>query len=104
MREKPGACTPWKGINQLLAPDERFEVHFPHWQGFLLAPKHSAQLAALFYLLYQEKIAVCIQGRGSHSFPSSEHSVIVSARAFSQITWHEQGVVEAGAGCSLFHL
>lgn len=102
--EKPGAQTPWMRINQLLAPDERFELHLPHWKGFILTPKHSSQLAALLYLLYQEGIPACIQGRGNCHLPLAEDAVIVSARAFSQITWHEQGVVEVGAGCSLSHL
>jgi len=106
MSEKPGAQTPWPTINQLLLPDERFEVQGPHWKGFLLAPKHSSQLAALFYLLHQQGIAFCVQGRGTTtSDPQSYHSVIVSARAFSQLFLHDQeGILEAGAGCSLSHL
>src|SRR6516165_9158953 len=104
MNEKPGVQTPWIEINQLLAPDERFSVKSPEWQGFLLAPKHSSQLAALFYLLHQKNISVCVQGRGSCTIPKTEHSVIVSARAFSQVLWNEQGIVEVGAGCSLSHL
>jgi hypothetical protein len=42
-----------------------------------------------------------VQGRGHDSFPSSEHALIVSARSFLQMTWHEHGVVEVGAGCPL---
>lgn len=102
--EKPGAQIPWAKINQLLAPDERFEVHSPQWEGLLLAPRHPSQLAALLYLLRQEEISVCVQGRGTHFLPTAKHSVVVSTRAFSQVFWHEQGVVEVGAGCSLSHL
>lgn len=103
MSEKPGAFIPWSGINQLLAPDERFEVIHSNWKGFLLAPKHSSQLAALFYFLHQHKIEFCIQGRGNEMFPSHP-TLIVSARAFSGLVLHEQDVVEVGAGCSLSHL
>lgn len=101
MKEKPGAQTPWTRINQLLSSDECFEAGYPHWQGFLLAPKHASQLAALLYYLNQSNIPFCLQGRGHDSLPSPEQAVIVSARSFSQIVWHEQGVVEAGAGCPL---
>lgn len=104
MTEKPGASTPWLEVNQLLAPDECFEVRFAHWHGFLLAPKHSSQLAALLYLLHQKGVNICVQGRGNDSFPLAEHTVIVSTRAFSQIIWHEEGVVEVGAGSALSHL
>jgi hypothetical protein len=103
MKEKPGVQTPWNNINQVLAPDERFEVNFPHWQGFLFAPKQPSQLAALLYLLDQEGISICVQGRGTRSLPK-EHSVIISARAFSNVVWHEQGIVEVGAGCHLSYL
>jgi hypothetical protein len=101
MKEKPGAQTPWSRVNQLLTSDERFEVDSPHWKGFLLAPKQSSQLAALLYFLNQANIAFCVQGRGHDSLPSSEHTVIISARSFSQMAWHEHGVVEVGAGCPL---
>lgn len=101
MKEKPGVQTPWAKINQLLAYDERFEVEFSYWQGFLLAPKQSSQLAALLYFLNQSNIRFCIQGKGSTSFPSIEHAVIISTRFFSQMMWYEHGVVEVGAGCSL---
>lgn len=101
MKEKPGAQTPWTQVNQLLASDERFEVYFPHWQGFLLVPKQSSQLAALLYFLNQSGIAFCVQGRGHASFPLPEHAAIISTRSFSQIVWHEHGVVEVGAGCPL---
>lgn len=104
MKERPGAQTPWMGINQLLAPDECFEVLLPHWQGFLLAPKYASQLAALLYVLRQEGVFACIQGRGTQVVPLKKHAVIVSTRAFSQIAWYEQGIVEVGAGCSLSHL
>lgn len=104
MREMPGAQTPWVKINQLLAPDERFEVTLPHWRGFLLSPKYSSQLAAIDYILQQEKISTCIQGRGSCTIPSSQHSIIISARAFNQIAWCGQGIIEAGAGSSFLNL
>lgn len=104
MKEKPGAQTPWLKINQLLAPDERFEIHFPQGQGLLLAPKHSSQLAALLYLLRQEKVNVFVQEGKTNVVPKHENSVLVSARAFSQIIWYDQGIVEIGAGCSLSHL
>lgn len=101
MSEKPGAKTPWGDINQLLAPQERFEISFSHWKGWLLIPTSSSQLAALLYLLSQAEILFCIQGRGSSFFPSQKQNVIVSARALTQIVWHAHGIVEAGAGCSL---
>lgn len=104
MNEKPGAQTPWMAINQLLAADERFDVRLPQWQGFLLAPKQPAQLAALLYLIREAGIRVCVQGRGTEAFPLAEHQAIISARAFSQIVWHEQGIVEVGAGCALSHV
>jgi hypothetical protein len=104
MSEKPGAQTPWNEINQMLATDERFEVHLPNWNGFLLAPKHSSQLAALLYLLTQKGLPFTVQGRGTISHPELCHTLIVSARAFSQLILHEDGVVEVGAGCPLSHL
>ncbi len=103
-REKPGAQTPWADINQLLAPDERFEVQLSNWRGFLLAPKHSSQLAALFYVINKQGLEFCVQGRGTITCPQPHHLLIISARAFSQIFLHEQGTVEVGAGCSLSHL
>lgn len=102
--EKPGAQTPWTEINHLLAADERFELHEENWNGFLLAPKHSSSLAALLYLLSQQALAFCVQGKGTRMHPEPHHRLVVSARAFSQVAWHEQRVVEIGAGCSLFHL
>jgi len=104
MSETPGAQTPWSGINRLLGADERFEVHRSHWKGFLLAPKHTSQLAALLYFLHQEEIPFCVQGRGTSFFPADCHSVIVSARAFLQTVWHDHGAVGVGAGCSVSHL
>lgn len=105
MVEKPGAQMPWADLNQLLATDERFEVQTSDWRGFLLAPKHAAQLAALLYLLCQQKIVFCVQGRGTVARPSSPHALIISARSFSQCVLHEeQGIVEVGAGTSLSHL
>jgi hypothetical protein len=102
MKEKPGAHTPWTEINQLLAPDERFEVSQSNQQGFLLAPKHSSQLAALLYLICRQGVPFSVQGRGTSVHPN--HSLIISARAFSQLIFHEKGVVEVGAGCPLSHL
>ncbi len=104
MSEQPGAQTPWKCIDQLLLLDERFEVRSSDWKGFLLAPKQASQLAALLYLLREEGIAFHVQGKGTSVRPAAHCSVIVSARAFSHLVWHEQGVVEAGAGCTLSHL
>lgn len=102
--EKPGASTPWTGINQLLGPDERFEIQGSNGNGFLLAPKHASQLAALLFLLHQQGLSFHVQGKGTTSFPQPCHSLVVSVRAFSQIILHEQGVVEVGAGCPLSHL
>ena len=104
MSEMPGAQTPWTDINQLLAPDERFEVNALNGKGFLLAPKHISQLAALLYLIFKQGLAFCVQGRGTTAYYDPHHSLIVSARAFSQLILHENEVVEAGAGCSLSHL
>lgn len=104
MSEKPGAQTPWKCIDQLLSPDERFDMHISNWKGFLLVPKHASQLAALLYLLREEGIVFHVQGKGTSALPAANCSIIVSARAFSHLVWHEHGVVEAGAGCMLSHL
>lgn len=102
--EKPGCLTPWSEINHLLAVDERFEVQILSWKGFVLAPKHSSTLAALLYLLAQQALPFCVQGKGTSLRLEAHHSLIISTRAFSQLMWYEQGVVEVGAGCSLFHL
>lgn len=104
MSERPGIQTPWLGINQLLASEERFEFRLPHWQGFLLTPIHPSQLAALLYFIRQEGIQACVQGRGTNALPLSRHQVIISTRAFTKIVWHEDGIVEVGAGCSLSYL
>ncbi len=103
-REKPGAQTPWNDINQLLAPDERFEVKLPNWEGFLLAPKQSAQLAALLYLLHQHGLPFSVHGRGTATHPEANKRIIVSARAFTQVYLQEDGVVEVGAGCTIAQL
>lgn len=104
VNEKPGGQTPWAAINQLLAPDERFEVHDPSWKGYLLAPKQTAQLVALLYLLHQASLPFCVQGRGTCLKPHSHQSLIVSMRAFSQVVFHSQGVCEVGTGCLISHL
>lgn len=104
MIEKPGAHTRWNKVNQLLAPDERFELLSPKGKNFLLAPKHASQLAALLYILHQEGIDVSVQGGGFDAPALIENSVIISVRAFSQLIWYEQGVVEAGAGSALSYL
>lgn len=98
--EKPGASTPWPSINQLLAPDERFAVESLSRSHYLFAPKHPSQLTALFYLLNQQKIKFEVQEVFSHS----DLQAMVSARAFSQLHFYEEGVVEAGAGISLYEL
>ena len=103
-QEKPGAQTPWNGINQLLAPEERYEVKSSNWEGFLLAPKQSAQLAALLYLLHQHGLPFCVQGRGTTTRPEANQRIIVSARAFTQVYLQEDSVVEAGAGCTVAQL
>ncbi len=104
-KEKPGVQTPWSSINQLLAADERFAVTSEGWQGYLLAPKRVSQLAALFYLLHQQHLSFSIQGRGTTEDEKiSLPTLIVSARSFSQLAFHEQGIVEVGAGCSLSQL
>jgi hypothetical protein len=102
--EKPGGQTPWASINQLLAPDERFEVHSSHGKGYLLAPKQTSQVVALLYLLHQASLPFCVQGRGTCFKPHSPELLIVSMRAFSQVIFHPQGVCEVGAGCSISHL
>jgi FAD/FMN-containing dehydrogenase len=102
--EKPGVQTPWLAVNQVLAPDERFEAVSHDWKGFLLAPRYSSQLAALLFILHREGIEFGVQGRGTRFRPDTKHPVTISTRAFSQIIWHDQGVIEAGAGCSLCNL
>jgi FAD/FMN-containing dehydrogenase len=102
--EKLGAGTPWIAINQLLAPDERFEVHDLSWKGYLLAPKQTAQLVALLYLLRQASLPFCVQGRGTWLKPGPHQLLIVSMRAFSQVVFHSPGLCEVGAGCSISQL
>lgn len=102
VKELPGAHTPWKEINQLLAPDERFEMQLPHWNGFLLVPRYPSQLSALFYFLHQEKIPFVMNEEGG--LHQGTHSVKISGRAFSQINWHENSTVEIGGGCALSYL
>lgn len=101
MKETPGAQLPWSEIQHLLTPSERFEISSLDWRGFLLAPRHSSQLAALLYLLSQQNIFCCVQGKGHENHPLPHQQAIVSIRAFSQLIFHEQGIVEAGAGASL---
>lgn len=100
MKEIPGALTPWKEVNQLLAPDERFAMQLSHGNGFLLAPRHPSQISALLYFLHQEKIPFSMQDQ-EDSLDHQTDSVRISARVFSQINWYEHGVVEVGGGCSL---
>lgn len=101
MNEKPCAKTPWKVINSLLLPEERFEVKSDRWQGFLFAPKDTAQLASLLKLISQDNINVLIQGRGSRVVPSTSHQAVISMRAFSHMSFQDHNIVETGAGCSL---
>lgn len=101
-REKPGAQTPWLFVNQLLTADERFEVCYAEWKGFLLAPKTTSSLAALLYLLHQHHIPFYVQGQKIKKNPSP--ACFVSARAFSHFLVHEGDVIEIGAGCSLMDL
>lgn len=97
IQERPGAITLWGAINSMLAPDERFEIQSPQSLQILLAPKHSSKLAALLFHLRQEKIAFAIEGEGAASaFP-----LIVSSRALLNLTFHDYGVLEAGAGSTL---
>jgi len=103
-KEMPGAQTPWRTINQLLAPDERFTLHLPEWKGFLLAPKHPSQMVALLFFIQQEKIAFCVQGSGNKFRPTQKDVVVISPRSFCQNIWHPQGIVEVGGGCSISQL
>lgn len=99
-KEIPGAQTPWPGINQLLAPDERFETR----SGFLLAPKQPAQVAALLFIFKQEEIPFSISGRGTSFLSEKSPPLILSSRSFIHLQQHENGVAEAGAGCFLAQL
>lgn len=49
IKEIPGAKTPWTAINQLLRPDENFEVENTTSKGWLLAPKEESKFAALLF-------------------------------------------------------
>ena len=90
----PGAETPWRTVNQLLAPDERFWISKNESKRILLAPRHPSQIAALFYFLTQEGVDF------SHRNVNDQDSeVTVTLRAFSQLHWHDHGIVEVGAGC-----
>ena len=106
MKEMPGAQTPWTAINQLLAPDERFEIHssLSEQKQLLLAPKHASQLSALFYLIKQQGIPFSIQGKGSTLHYENSELLILSSRAFTHLLWHEPGIIEAGAGCPLLQI
>lgn len=95
MKEIPNGVTPWKSINQLLFPQERFERISPDWKGFLCAPTHPSRLAALLYSLREENIPFCVDQESSNS------TLVISPRAFLHLDWYEDGVVEVGAGCSL---
>lgn len=99
MKEMPGAETPWRRVNQLLAPDERFFISRGEKTKILLAPRHSSQLAALFYFLNQEGVAFSLR-----DLDHQDNTLIVTPRAFSQLHWHDHGVVEVGAGCTFSHL
>lgn len=99
MKEMPAAETPWRRVNQLLAPDERFFISRGEKTKILLAPRHSSQIAALFYFLNQEGVGFSLR-----DLDHQESTLIVTPRAFSQLHWHDHGVVEVGAGCTFSHL
>jgi hypothetical protein len=98
--ETPGAQTPYLAINQLLTADERFEVVYPQWRGYLFAPKNRARLSALVYLLQESQLSFRIQGKGLHVDLNSPSSIILSTRALTQMRLNED-VLEVEAGCDL---
>jgi len=104
MSEKPGAQTPWSQINRILPAEERFEVHAADWKGYLFAPSQPSSLTALLYLIRQDDLKVCIDHGNGNKKPLHHHHAILSTRAFVQKLFHEQGIVEVGAGCTLGQL
>jgi hypothetical protein len=98
IREKPGAATPWSAINQLLAPEERYHIQMPGWQGFILAPQHVSRLTALLYLLDEEGIP--FQSHGLLPKSDLPCELIVSVRAFSRLSLNDDDILEVEGGCS----
>lgn len=104
IKEIPSAVTPWAQVNELLSSQERFSVECNGSQRYLLTPKHSSQLAALFYFFRQHHLSFSIQGREGDPCDLNPQAPIISTRGFSHIQWYPEGIVEIGGGCPLDRL
>ena len=101
IKEIPGFETPWREINLLLSPEERFKVISPSQPAILLVPRSVSTLAALLFVLYEKELKW--QACGTHipliSDPVS--FIWVSYRAFSSVSYDDQEkTITCGAGCS----
>lgn len=106
MIEKPNAITRWSSVNQLLDPDERFEISLRNHSFYNLVPKHSTRLIALVYTLNSEKIPFKIMYEWDCGFECIESMtpVFISIRYFNSCAIDDDGILEVGSGCSLFEI
>lgn len=104
LSEQPGAHTPWRAVNQLLARDERFEIKNSLGNAFLFAPKTISCLAALVYLLKQEGLSFRNISNRISDASFSSFIPFISTHALVSCKWNESVVtVEAGCDLKTFH-